>query len=217
MHCDVASWWNHPLWPMRGVGEVRVAGEGARPSASAITWRRRENIKINYIRGGNVLAAVWSVLSLNRGPNVWRAECETSAFKIDRFLEVYSENSSQRRRLWRHGGRTSARAPRWSARGRFGARLWASVAFLRPVLLGMTVGPLRCGVQGRPPAAPLAACLWAEPGIPGNARLLRSIRFPGIIAWMAPPRRAALARSSFWEFTASTLKIIGMHRAILVI
>lgn len=53
------------------------------------------------------VAAVWSVSSPEWDPNVWRTECKGLAFKIYRFLEVYSENSSQHRRLWRHTGRTN--------------------------------------------------------------------------------------------------------------
>lgn len=79
------------------------------------------------------VAAGWSVLSPELGLNVWRTECEGLAFKIYRFLEVYSENCPLHRRLWRHGGRTnSLRAPsaaRCVALSPLGARLL--VAFFR--------------------------------------------------------------------------------------
>lgn len=106
------------------------------------------------ICGGNVAAAGWSVLSLNREANVWRTACKASAFKIYRFLEVYSENCSQLHRLWRHEGRASARAPRRFAS--VGSRpvdsglLWLSAAFLERLFLGMTAGPARPDTAGRP-------------------------------------------------------------------
>lgn len=58
------------------------------------------------VRGKAWAAAVWSVLSPGRDPNVWGTQCIDSAYKMLCFLEVYSENSSLHRRLWRHNSRS---------------------------------------------------------------------------------------------------------------
>lgn len=154
--------------------------------------------------------------------NVWRTDCKASAFTIYRFLEVYSENSSQHRRLWRHAGRTNSHtAPRSAALfalwqlPRLGAS-WSRCPSAVNKRDNRGEAP-RLSFEGQPPTPLLCFTLRLVHSLnpafslPGIARLLLPIRFPGIIAGLTPPRRAAPTQSSFWEFTASTLKIIGMH------
>lgn len=155
--------------------------------------------------------------------NVWRTECEGLAFKIYRFLEVYSENCSLHRRLWRHGGRTNSLRARSAARrvalSPRGAPLFA--AFLRRRLglfsrLGLrTAAPSLGGVSGGGPWLIVArggSCLRSTGARSQESRGSFSLSaFQEWLQGLTPPRRAALTKPSFWEFTASTLKIIGMH------
>lgn len=141
------------------------------------------------------------MLSPELNLNVWRTECEGLAFKIYRFLEVYSENSPLHRRLWRHGGRTnSLRAPsaaRCVALSPLGARLLAAFfrrrfgLFSRLIQQHNSTEP-RLRFWQRSVAHLFTRRLLPSlnrRSLPGIARQLLPIRFPGIIAGpdSAPP------------------------------